>query len=89
MGFPGGSVIKNLLVNACNTGGMHSVPGSGKHPGEGFGDPLQYSCLGNPMNRGAWWARVHGVAKSWTLLVAKPLPLSACQSSDVYPSHEE
>ena len=45
-----------------------SVLGSGRSPGEGNGSPLQYSCLGNPVDRGAWWATVHGVTKSWTQL---------------------
>ena len=60
-GFPGGSVVKNLLANAGDAG---SIPGSGRSPGEGNGNPLQYSCLGNPMDRGAWRATDHGVAKS-------------------------
>ena len=47
---------------------MGSIAGSGRSPGEGNGDPLQYSCLENPMDRGAWWAAVHGVAKSRTQL---------------------
>ena len=61
MDFPGGSVVKNLLTTA---GGVSSLPGSGKSPGEGNGNPLQYSCLGNPMDREAWWAIVYKVAKS-------------------------
>ena len=60
MGFPSGSVVKNPPANAGDTG---SIPGSGRSPGEGNGNPLQYSCLGNPMDRGAWQATVHGVAK--------------------------
>ena len=60
-GFPGGSVIKNLLANVGNMGLM---PGSGRSPGEGNGNPLQYSCLGNPMDRGALWATDHGVTES-------------------------
>ena len=56
-GFPGGSVVKNLPANAS------LIPGSGRSPGEGNGNPLQYSCLGNPMDRGAWWPTVHGVTK--------------------------
>ena len=48
----------------CNAGGASSTPGSGRSPGKGNGNPLQYSCLGNPMERGAWWAVVHGVTKS-------------------------
>ena len=60
MGFPGGSVIKNLPANARNIG---SVLESGRSPGEGNGNPLQYSCLWNSIDRGAWRARVHGVAE--------------------------
>ena len=60
MGFPGGSAVKNLPVNA---GDVCSIPGSGRFPGEGNGNPPWYSCLRNPMDRGAWWATVHGVAK--------------------------
>ena len=54
---------KNLLANAGDSG---SIPGLGRFPGGGNGNPFRYSCLGNPMDRGAWWAIVHGVAKSWT-----------------------
>ena len=64
-GFPGGSDGK---ASACNAGNLGLIPGSGRSPGEGNGNPLQYSCLENPMDRGAWWAAVHGVAKSWTRL---------------------
>ena len=60
MGFPGDSVVKNLPANA---GDMGLSPGLGRYPGERNGNPLQYSCLGNSMDRGAWWATVHGVAK--------------------------
>ena len=60
LGFSGGSVVKNPPANAGDTG---SVPGSGRSPGEGNGNLLQYPGLGNPMNRRAWWAIVHGVAK--------------------------
>ena len=63
VGFPGGSVIKNLPANAGDAGDMDSIPGLGKLPGEGNGSPLEYSCLENPMDRGAWWATVHEVAK--------------------------
>ena len=59
-GFPGGSVVKNVLANAGNMG---SIPGSGRSPGEGNGNPPQYSRLENPMDRGAWPAIVHGVTK--------------------------
>ena len=65
MGFPHGSEVK---VCACNAGDLGSIPGSGRSPGEGNGNPLQYSCLENPMDEGTWWATVHGVAKSWTRL---------------------
>ena len=64
-GFPGGSEVK---VSACNMGDLGSIPGLGRSPGERNGNPLQYSCLENPMDGGAWWATVHGVAKSWTQL---------------------
>ena len=63
MGFPAGSVVKNLPVNIRDKG---LIPGSGRSPGEVNGHSLQYSCLGNPMDRGAWWVTVHGgVAKEW------------------------
>ena len=55
-------------VSAYSAGDPGSVPGLGRSPGEGNGTPLQYSCLENPMDRGARWATVHGVAKSWTRL---------------------
>ena len=61
MGFPGGSVVKNLPANAGDAG---SIPGSEGRPRKANGNPLQYSCLGNPMNQGAWQAAVHGVTKS-------------------------
>ena len=60
-GFPGGSVVKNPPANARDAG---SIPGLGRSPGEGNGYPLQYSCLGNPMDGGAWPATVHGVTWS-------------------------
>ena len=62
MGFPGGS---DGVQSACKVGDLGSIPGSGRPPGEGNGNALQYSCLENPMDRGAWWATVHGVTKSW------------------------
>ena len=65
MGFPGGASGKE---SACQTGDTGYIPGSGRSPGEGNGSPLQYSCLENPMDGGAWWATVHGVTKSWTRL---------------------
>ena len=65
MGFPGGSDGKE---SACNAGDPGSIPESGRCPGEGNGNWLQYSCLENPMDREVWWAAVHGVAKSRTRL---------------------
>ena len=64
-GFPGGSVVKNPSASAGDTG---SIPGLGRSPGRGNGNPLQYSCLENYMDRGAWWAAFHRVAKSQTRL---------------------
>ena len=60
MGFPGGSDAKE---STCNAGDLGLIPGSERSPGEGNGNPLQYSFLGNPMDRGAWRATVHGVTK--------------------------
>ena len=60
-GFPGGSEVK---VSAFKVGDRGSIPGMGRSPGEGNGNPLQYSCLENLMDRGSWWATVYGVAKS-------------------------
>ena len=65
MGFPGGSAVKNPSVKA---GDRSPVPESERSPGKGNGKPLQYSCLGNLLDRGAWWATVHGVTKSQTQL---------------------
>ena len=58
-------MVKN---SPANIGDLGSIPGSGRSPGGGYGNPLQYSCLGNPMDRGAWRATVHGVTKSRTCL---------------------
>ena len=58
--FPGGSRVKNLLANAGDIRDKGWILGSGRSPGEGNGNPLQYSCLENPMDRGAWWATVIG-----------------------------
>ena len=65
MGFPDDSVLKNLPANA---GGIRDAGliRSGRFPGGGNGNPLQYSCVGNPMDRGTWWATVHSIAKSQT-----------------------
>ena len=63
LGFPGGS---NGKESTCNVGDLGLIPGSGRSPGEGHDNPLQYYCLENPMDRGAWWATVREVAKSQT-----------------------
>ena len=63
MGLPWCSDSK---ASACNVGDLGSISGSGRYPGEGHGNPLQYTCLENPMDGGAWRTTVHGVAKSWT-----------------------
>ena len=63
MGFFGSSDSKESV---CNAGDLGSIPGSGRSPGEGNGNPLQYSCLENPTDRGAWWTTVHGFTKSRT-----------------------
>ena len=65
MGFPGGSVVRNPPANAGSTGDSSLIPGSGRYPGEGNGNPLQYSCLGNPVDKGAWWATIYGVTKEF------------------------
>ena len=65
LGFPCGSASKE---SACNAGDLGSIPGLERSPEEGNGNPLQYSCLENSMDRGAWQATVHGAAKSWALL---------------------
>ena len=64
--FPGGPVVKNLPAKAGDAGDVGSVPGSGRSPGGGNGNPLQYSCLEYSIDRGAWWVAVHVAAKSQT-----------------------
>jgi len=59
-------VLFRSKESACNVGDLGSIPGSGRSPGEVNGNPLQYLCLQNPMDRGAWWATVHGVEKTQT-----------------------
>ena len=63
-----GAVVKNLPADVVDARNAGSIPGSGRSPGGGNGNPLQYPCLGNPMDRGAWWAVVHGVPQSQTRL---------------------
>ena len=66
-------VVKNPPANAGDIRDTGSIPGSGRSPGRGHGNPLHYSFMENPMDRGAWWATVHRVSKSWTKL--KPLSM--------------
>ena len=65
-GFPGGTCGKESACNAVAAGDLGSIPGSGRSPGGGHGGPLQCSCLENPMDRGSWWATVHGLTKQLT-----------------------
>ena len=76
LGFPGGSLGKESTCNAEDAGDLSSFPGLGRTAGGGHGNPLQYSCLENPMNREAWRATVHGVTKSQTRL--KLLSMHGC-----------
>ena len=84
MGFPSGSVGKE---SSCNAGDLGSIPGLWRSPGGGHGNPLQYSCLENPMDRGAWWVIVHRVPNisdmteriTSTYTLVKALPHSGCQ----------
>ena len=78
MGFPGGTVVKNPPANAGDTRDAASIPGPGRSPGRGNGNPFQYSCLKNPMDRGAWQATVHGVAKNQT----RPKHVQCTMSAD-------
>ena len=66
MSLPGGSVGKESTYNAGESGNINLIPRWGRSPGGGHGNPLQYSYLENPKDRGAWWAMVYRVAKSWT-----------------------
>ena len=63
LGFPSGSDGKEFT---CNAGDLGSIPGLGRYPGGGHGNPFQYSCLENPIDREAWWTTVHGITKSQT-----------------------
>ena len=75
-GFPGSSVSKE---SACSAGDSGLIPGSGRSPGKRNGNPLQYSCLENPMDRGTWWATVHGVARARHNLATKLPPEMKCE----------
>ena len=76
--FPGGSVA---IESACNAGDPGSIPGLGRSPEEGIGNPLQYSFLGNPTDRAAWWAMVRGVARVGHDLATKPPPWRCFRSA--------
>ena len=83
-GFPGGLAVKESACNAGATGEMGSIPGLGRCPGGGHGNPLQYSCLENPIDRGAWWAIVHRVTKSWTWLKGLSMRVHIYKSSTLW-----
>ena len=78
-GFPGGLAGKESTFNA---GDMGSVPRLGRSPGGGHGNPLQYSCQKNPVDRGGWWGTVHGVTKSWTELKRLSTHVCCCKWQD-------
>ena len=77
-------MVKNLLTNARCTGDMGSIPESGRCPGGGNGNPLQYYCLKNPVDRGTWWATVHGVTESQTQLSTHTLLVQCLRR--IYPN---
>ena len=83
-GFPYSSIGKE---SACNAGDSGLIPGLGRSPGEGNGNPLQYCCLENPMDKGAWWATVHGVTRIKYDLVTKAPPRPTRESQEL--SEEE
>ena len=74
-------MVKSQLASAGDIRHAGSIPGSGRSPGGGHGNPVQYSCLENPMDRGAWWATVHSVAKSWTRLKQLRTEIKVCSLS--------
>ena len=78
-------VVKNLPANAGDVRDADSIPGSGKSPGGGNGNPLRYSCLENPMDRGAWWATVHRVTKSRTRLKQLSMHTCMCECGKLMP----
>ena len=80
MGVPGGSVVQNLPASVGDSGDARLSPGWRRSPGGRHGNPLQYSCLKCPMDRGAWWATVHGVTKSQTWLSDSTAQYSSAQS---------
>ena len=84
MGFPGGTVVKNLPLNAGDVREVGFIPGSGRSNGIGNGNPLQYPCLENPIERGAWQATVHGVTTVRHDSVTKSSPLAPGHLSSVF-----
>ena len=70
------SLVTQTVESTCSTGDPGLIPGLGRSPGEGNGNPLQYTCLENSMDGGGWWATVHGVAKSWARLTHSLVPLA-------------
>ena len=68
--------MAQIVKNTCDAADSGSISGSGRPPGEGDGNPLQYPFLGNPIDRGAWWATVHGITKSWIQLSESPSVMS-------------
>ena len=77
-------MVKNLPANTGDVRDAGLIPGSGRSPGGGQGNPLQYSCLENPMDRGAWWTTVHGVAKSQTQLKRLSTRMVSLQTANVH-----
>ena len=75
--------------SACNAEDLSSIPESGRSPGVGNGNPLQYSCLQNPMDRGAWQATVHGVARVRYDLATKPPPQKSSKANTINPPQQE
>ena len=86
LGFPGGSVVKNLPDNAGPSGDAGLIPGLDRSPGGGNGKPFQYSCQDNPLHSGAWQATVHEVAKSWTWLDILYVCAQICFHIDKWPN---
>ena len=84
LGFPGGSVLKNPPANTGDTGDTCSIPGMERSPRGRNGNPLQYSCRDNPMDRGAWWATVHGVTKTWIQLSTSTIGFTQISSILLY-----
>ena len=82
LGFSWWLSTKEFTCNAVDAGDMGSIPGSGRSSGKGHGNPLQYSCLENHMDRGAWWAIVRGVTKSWTRLKQLSTHQAGCDHED-------